>query len=1168
MRLSKIKLAGFKSFVEPTSIQLPSNLIGIVGPNGCGKSNVIDAVRWVMGESSAKHLRGDSMADVIFNGSTARKPVGTAFIELVFDNSDATIGGQFAEYGEIAIKRQVSRDGLSSYFLNGTRCRRRDITDLFLGTGLGPNSYAIIEQGMISRLIEAKPEDLRKFLEEAAGISKYKERRRETENRMRHARENLERLSDLREEVAKQLAHLQRQAKTAERYKLLREEERHAKAQLLALRWRALDGQAGQRDKAIKEQETALEAQVAVLRRIEADTEKQREAHAAASETFNAVQGRFYSVGADIARIEQGIKHANERRTEQEGDLAQAERDLADLQAHLDADQNKIGELNAALHTLDPEAQQAAERERGAAETLARAEHAMQAWQQDWEEHNRRQAAASQTMQVERTRIEHVESHLRRLRERIARFEVEQENLSPDALEQETTALSGQLEQVDHEVARLQEDIQAQLASIAAQRERNNGLSSELNEARSELQGLRGRHASLEALQQAALGQREGAVTSWLEQQGLHDAPRLAQVLDVEEGWERAVECVLGFHLEAVCVDGMDPVASVLDSLEHGSLGVVELARQQDSGPAAPATLLSKVNSEWRLDSLLAGVYAADTLSDALAMRSGLTSHESVVTPEGVWLGRAWLRVARDPDEKAGVLHREHELKELAGEIDALRGRVVELEQRLDEGHGLLQDHEEQREAALRKLGEANRHHAELKARLSGRRAQLEHVASRSTDIRKEAEEAKGLLATEEANLQGAHSRLGDAETAVQAMHASSETLVQRRDTCRHDLEQARSEARACHDAAHQIALKVESMRTALTSTQQNMGRMKSSLEQLGARREELRAALSQGEAPLQEMKRELETTLGRRVEVEAELGRARTAVEEIEEAMRRSADEHSGAEQKVDEVRGVLDQQRMAWQELNVRRQTLNEQVEETGFQLQALFDEMPEEANEAEWQQKVEKLDVRIQRLGPINLAAIDEFNEQSERKNYLDAQHTDVSDALETLENAIRKIDRETRTRFKETYDKVNAGLKEMFPRLFGGGHAYLELTGEELLDAGVTIMARPPGKRNSTIHLLSGGEKALTAVALVFAIFELNPAPFCMLDEVDAPLDDANVGRFCELVKEKAGDIQFVYITHNKASMEMAHQLIGVTMHEPGVSRLVAVDVDEAVAMVAV
>ncbi|MFP3874669.1 MAG: chromosome segregation protein SMC, partial [Thiohalophilus sp.] len=1165
MRLTKLKLSGFKSFVDPTTVPLPSSLVGVVGPNGCGKSNIIDAVRWVMGESSAKHLRGDSMADVIFNGSTSRKPVGQATVELVFDNSDGSLGGQYANYSEISIKRTVTRDGQSIYHLNGTRCRRRDITDIFLGTGLGPRSYAIIEQGTISRIIEARPEELRVFLEEAAGISKYKERRRETENRIRHTRENLDRLNDLREELDKQLAKLQRQAKTAERYKVLKEEERLLRAQLQALRWKGVDEQAKQNDNKIREQETALEGAVAKQRHIETEIEQQRGLHTEASDKFNEVQSRFYSIGAEIARLEQSIQHARERRTQQDQDLRQIEKDWNDAQIHVNADKQRIEELEAGLKEIEPDLQSAEQREQSANESLQRAEQAMQEWQQAWDDFNQQSAEPARQAEVERTRIQHLEQKLTQLQQRLEKAEQDLQQQSPERLQQEVEQLQQQLEQTGEQVNQAQQALTDKQAQITMLRESSHQVNTDLDQARSRLQDLRGRSASLEALQQAALGKDEGAVNDWLSGQQLQDAPRLAEEMEVDAGWERAVECVLGAHLEAVCVAGVDPLAEMLGSLQEGTLTLFDTHAPGPAGAAPHGTpLLDKVRAPWQLDALLGGIYAAESLAEALSLRGQLAAHESVVTREGIWLGANWLRVVKDQeqDQKTGILKREQELKSLDSQIQEENARVQALQEQMAQERERLRELEQERDDAQAQLNQASRRQAEQQTDLKARQGQMEQVQARQQALQTEQQELRAELERDQQELQASRGRLQEHLDTMSGLEQQREQLNSRRDALRQALEQARAQAQQVRSEAHEIKLRAEKQRTELSSTRQALERLDNQLTQLSGRRDELQKALAESEAPLKEMEQELADKLDKRVAVETELGEARRAMEAIEHQLRELEEQRVAAEQAAQTLRGELEEIRISQQEFRVRRQTLEEQINESGFALARLLDELPQEAEVSQWQEHVEQLEAKIQRLGPINLAAIEEFEQQSERKAYLDAQNEDLVQALKTLEEAIHKIDKETRTRFKETYDKVNSGLKDLFPRLFGGGHAYLEMTGEDLLETGVTVMARPPGKRNSTIHLLSGGEKALTAVALVFAIFELNPAPFCMLDEVDAPLDDANVTRYCDLLQHMSDRTQFVFITHNKVTMEVANHLTGVTMHEPGVSRMVAVDVDEA------
>lgn len=1166
MRLKSIKLAGFKSFVDPTTAHFPTNLSAVVGPNGCGKSNVIDAVRWVMGESSAKNLRGESMTDVIFNGSTARKPVAQASIELVFDNSDATLGGEYAQFAEISIKRVVTRDAKSDYFLNGIRCRRKDITDIFLGTGLGPRSYAIIEQGMISRLIEAKPEELRVYIEEAAGISKYKERRRETETRMRHTRENLDRLNDIREELDKQLAHLQRQAQSAEKYKEYKEEERLLKAQLQALRWQALDLQVGQRETLIRELEIRLEAVISEQRAADAALEKQRESQIELSDKFSEVQSRFYRVGNEISRLEQSMTHQRERLVQLKDDLAQAERSHQQATEHLQLDEAQLEDVRGQLLALEPEQALFQAQAEELAEGLAVAEERMQHWQQEWEQFNQSAAGSRQQAEVEQSKIQHMEQAIQRSRERVERLDNERKSLSAGPLADEVAVLNEQLAEVELQLEAGQEKVDAAASGITSQRERNNQLHNESDALKQRLQVLKGREASLEALQQAAMGQ-EGGVTTWLESTGLSRQPRLADQLQVDSGWERAVETVLGRSLQAVCVESLGSLADKLSGLAKGVITFVE-ARQASPSQGQAGKLLAAYVSGAGAASLLAGIYAVDDLGEALGLRERLAAHESVVTRDGLWLGAGWLRVIREEDSESGVLARKQELVRVIEELAQIEEQLADKQGALEEGREALRALELQREDSQRALSQLTRSRGDVQAQLGAKQVRLEQFTARSSRIEKEMEDVQAQLKLDQEQLAEARLVLQDALDAMGKDSSRREELLKERDAAREALDAARQRARSDRDASHQMALTMQALRTRETSLAQSIGRLQEQLASLAERREMLRESLLELESPGGEHQVQLEEQLGLRVEVEKEMATVRAELESVQHEFREHERKRQQAEQQAQQVRDMLQNQRMEWQNASSRRESLQEQIAEDQFDLPTVIDNLPEDATEKQWQEDLEKVSARISRLGPINLAAIDEYQAQSERKTYLDAQDADLREALETLENAIRKIDRETRTLFRDTFDRVNKGLQELFPKVFGGGHAYLELTGEELLEAGVAIMARPPGKRNSTIHLLSGGEKALTALALVFSIFQLNPAPFCMLDEVDAPLDDANVGRYARLVEEMSEKVQFIYITHNKIAMEMAHQLMGVTMHEPGCSRLVTVNVEEAAAMAAV
>ena len=1165
MRLKSIKLAGFKSFVDPTTTYFPENLTAVVGPNGCGKSNIIDAVRWVMGESSAKHLRGESMADVIFNGSNARKPVAQASIELIFDNSDATVTGEYGKFNEISVKRQVTRDGQSNYFLNNTKCRRKDIADIFLGTGLGPRSYAIIEQGMISRLIEAKPEELRVYIEEAAGISKYKARRRETENRIRRTRENLERLTDIRDELARQIERLSRQASAAEKYKQYKGEERLKGAQLKALRWTGLDGQVKQLDHVIGELDVSMEAKVAEQRHVDAEVERLREKHHEVQERFNEVQQHFYALGAEVARLEQSIQHQRERKQQLYEELDQVRASWKEADAHLRIDSEKVAELDAILAEREPELEMVSEQQEASSEALALAEETMQSWQQAWEEFNGKSGESRRQAEVEQSRIQHLDRSQERLRDRIDRLKKEQESLDAGPLAQEMRELEEQVEQYrgqSEENELRSESLQEEINQL---RRDNGDRGRQLDEAREKLQSLKGRRSSLEALQKAAMGD-DGAVSDWLTRHELDDEPRLADQLQVAEGWEKALEAVLGDSIQAVAVSGFDQLSDWLDDLSHGRLALVNPGAVK-AAAGSKATLLRDHVEGQAPEGLLAGVYVSDNLDAALTLRGQLEAHESVVTRDGIWLGPDWLKVAKEEDQEAGILERRRELEALVGEIETLQATVDDLKEQLESTREQISELEEEREEVQRQASRINRELGEINAQVSARQVRLEQITMRRERLSREMDETNEQLEQEQEQLKEARAVLAEALDAMETDSGEREALLTRRDALRLSLDESRQKARQDRDQSHQLAMEVQGARTQADSLRQNLSRLEAQVQMMAERKALLEEQTNDGDEPGTELQMQLEEKLEVRLEAEHKLAEARRELETVDHEMRNLEGQRGQFERQAQEVRSTMDQKRMQWQDLSTRRQTVAEQLAEQNFDLKTVLENLPDEADEQQWAQEMDMIGQRISRLGQINLAAIDEYQQQSERKSYLDSQNDDLEDALGTLENAIRKIDRETRARFKEYFDRINRGLQELFPKVFGGGHAYLELTGDDLLDTGVTIMARPPGKRNSTIHLLSGGEKALTALSLVFSIFQLNPAPFCLLDEVDAPLDDANVGRFCNLVSEMSAKVQFIYITHNKIAMEMAATLMGVTMHEPGVSRLVAVDVEEAAEMAA-
>ncbi|HXH55641.1 MAG TPA: chromosome segregation protein SMC [Gammaproteobacteria bacterium] len=1167
MRLDKIKLAGFKSFVDPTVLELRSPLVAVVGPNGCGKSNIIDAIRWVMGESSAKNLRGESMADVIFNGSSTRKPVGQATIELVFDNSDGSLGGEYARFAEISIKRQGTRDGQSAYFLNGTRCRRKDITDVFLGTGLGPRSYAIIEQGMISRVIEARPEELRAFFEEAAGISLYRKRRHETEIRMRHTRENLERLSDLRQELEKQLERLKRQSESAVRYQEYKIEHDRLEAELAALRWQVYNQKLQERAAEIRNLSIGLEEKLAMRTSLDLALEKQRILHTEKMDSWKIEQAEYYDLGTQIARIEQALQYHRERETALESDFSLTEQSYQRAGEQQRADEDRLSALKVAFENLEPNLESAKDFLEKSLSVQIEADEAMRNWNQSFEAFQQAAENPQRTAEVEKARIEQLERQSRDAKAQLDRLQREYADIDVARLEQNIAAL---------EEERLEKTSTTNSAStlgvistaLIEARDLIATKNQRLDALRGQLQTGLGRLASLEALQQAALGKTNDVVQGWLKSHNLLEAERLGQVLSVEPGYERAVETVLGSALEALCVPGIPAIAALVGELPSGNLAFIGADSFLDRGADhanRPDSLASKIKTDYSMDALFAGITVTDELLDALNKQKSLKAGESVVTREGIWLGSNWLKVFRGNDGHSGVLAREAELKALTALIEMHRSEIADIEVALAAAREEIANLEQKREECHQAQQAEARILNELTSKISTDRARLEHQRTRMARLLSESADQRQKLdlAEEETAISRLH-----LQTALDAMEGFTKQRVllqAERDNLRDVVRNANQNASEAKEKAHALALKEQTLVTQIKAIAEGLQRLEQQQEVIEERKIALQTQLQALNEPKILDRMRLDELLEKHVIAEDLVNQSRTALDALELEGRSLEKQRNVLEADAQRFRSELEEVKMDWQAIEVRCQTIQEQFGETANIAQVL-QTVPLEATEPVWAESLEQVTKRIERLGAINMAAIEEYQSESERKLYLDSQNKDLTEALETLENAIRKIDKETRERFKDTFDKVNTQFKILFPILFGGGQANLELMGEDILEAGVTVMARPPGKRNSSIHLLSGGEKALTAVALVFAIFQLNPAPFCLLDEVDAPLDDANVVRFCDLVKKLSETVQFIFISHNKLAMEIAHHLVGVTMKEPGVSRLVSVDVEEAVALV--
>ena len=1168
MHLKKLKLAGFKSFVDPTTVAFPSELVAVVGPNGCGKSNIIDAVRWVMGESSAKNLRGESMTDVIFNGSRDRKPVGQASVELIFENNEGRLLGEFSSYSEISIKRIVTRDSQSNYYLNGTKCRKKDVTDIFLGTGLGPRSYSIIGQGTVSRIIEAKPEDLRVFLEEAAGISRYKERRRETENRIKHTKNNLLRVTDLCDELGKQLERLKRQSSAAERYKTLKAQERLCKAQWHTLRWLKLSDEIAEFDKAISEHKLRLEVLLTKQNHIDISIEEKRATFQEANETLNLAQGEFYRVAAEITRLEDTIKHQQIRHRQLEEDLSRAKQEWQQANQHLEGNQQQANALMEAITSLAPKLAEFKEAYALSSALAEEFEAQREGWQTQWDVFVLHSAESSKVAHVEQSRIQQFEMSIKKTDLRLDKLNEEQQQLDVAPakkellnLDNECLLLDAQHDEMTLRFENVSDALKVRRLSLSTAEEN-------VHKTRSILAQSKAKEASLLQLQKSALGHDDTQANTWLAKHKLQSAKRLAQVVEVEEGFDGALEMVLGDKLQALCVDDISQLENSFQEIKKGCLTFVEPhASLRASVTRDKPALYQKVKTTHAVcQNLLSGIYVADTLAQALTWVSGIASHESIICKDGVMLGQGWCRVIRERDPRSGVIAREKAINELSDDLEL---QVIQLSKQQEELRllkGTIEKLDSERENSQKQCNQAFSLLSDKRSKIQVKKNQIEHIEKRLLIINSEQQGERVQKAKADEQLISSKELW---QTAMQSMEVDAqkrEELNAASQTINDTLTQHRRDVPKRRQALHELDVSLKTKQSELNSANAAMVREQSHIDVLNDRIEALVISNEQNSlSETKEYQRHLTQTLKAHGVIETTLTQAKGDLEMVKCALSEAEKEKSTFAASISHEQGNIESFRMDRQAVLIRRQTIEEALLETNHQLKTLIGEMPEEASINAWDDELKTFVIKIQCLGAINLAAIDEYEIESKRKTYLDEQFNDLAKALETLDTAIHKIDKETRLRFKETYEQVNLGFKALFPRLFGGGHAQLSLTGEDLLDTGVTVMARPPGKRNSTIHLLSGGEKALTAVALIFSIFQLNPSPFCMLDEVDAPLDDTNVTRFCSLVKDMSSQVQFIFISHNKVAMEMAKQLLGVTMLEPGVSRLVTVDVDEAMAI---
>ena len=1162
MRLNQIRLAGFKSFVDPTSIHVPGQLVGIVGPNGCGKSNVIDAVRWVLGESRAAALRGDSMQDVIFNGSGNRKALARASVELMFDNSLGRAGGQWSQYGEISVKRVLQRDGESSYYINGQHVRRRDITDIFLGTGLGPRAYAIIEQGMISRVIEAKPDELRVFLEEAAGISRYKERRRETESRLADTRDNLARVTDIRLELGAQIEKLDAQARVATRYQELQAELQLKQQLLWFLRRRDAAAERERHAQEIARQSNALEAGTATLREVESRVETARATHYGAGDSMNAAQAALYAANAEVARLESELRHVEETRQRLEYQHAERRTQLASWR-------EQRAQLTQALHLWVGRADGARQRVAEAQALLAaqgarlpEAERAFRVAQEQLSEARSQLLRAESRAQLEQANLAHLERGAQTLAQRGERLQGELQGLpQPDAAalaarEARRGDSDAAVAAAESALEELQRDCDARDAARA--------------EAAAALSAVSQEHAAAEAqlstLQQIQAAAEDNApLRDWLERNSLSALPRFWQRVRIEPGWEVAVESVLRERLHALDLAEGSRLDAVVADVPPVKAGVFRHGARAESPQLAGYTALSaKVHASsadlgGALADWFAHAYAFEGTPGAAA-RERLPAGAMLVNRAGHQFTRHTVAFHAPDPADAGLLARQAEIEalqtkvaELAQRVAAARtaetraraaldARMAELEAARDAlAERQQRRHEEQIE--LLKLQQAQERYRERSGQIAGELAEIAAEAGRDearrTACRAAAQRAGEEIAATRAQVEAVRTAHAGAESALAAQRLAGQQAE-----------------RAAQDAVfgeRECSAKIAEIDGSVRLIDQQIERAEAEVAKLT---EELSVD------PVPAVRAALETAVEVRIGREKVLAETRNAVEAAALALRGLEEERLQIEAGLAPLRERINELRLKEQAAQINHDQHAGQLSEAGADEARLAAEAERAPRPGSLQGEITRLAQAIGELGAVNLAALEELQSSQERKSYLDAQAADLDEAVRTLEDAIRRIDRETRELLRETFDSVNRHFGALFPVLFGGGEAKLVMTGEEILDAGVQVMAHPPGKRNTSIHLLSGGEKALTAIALVFSMFQLNPAPFCLLDEVDAPLDDSNTLRFCDLVRKMSAQTQFLFISHNKITMEMAAQLVGVTMPESGVSRVVAVDIEEA------
>ncbi|GAA4028900.1 chromosome segregation protein SMC [Actimicrobium antarcticum] len=1171
MRLTSIKLSGFKSFVDLTNFQVPGQLVGVVGPNGCGKSNIIDAVRWVLGESKASELRGESMQDVIFNGSSHRKPAGRASVELVFDNADGKASGQWGQYAEIAVKRTLTRDGTSTYYINNQAVRRRDIQDIFLGTGLGPRAYAIIGQGMISRIIEARPEELRIFLEEAAGVSKYKERRRETENRLHDTRDNLLRVEDILRELNANLEKLQAQAAVATRFREMQSDQEEKQKLLWLLRKNEANTEQQKFFRDIEKAQTELEGETAKLRHVELQLEQMRQSHYSAGDRMHQAQGQLYQTNAEIGSLEAEIKFVIESRS-------RLQSQLDSLTAQRDQWQRQGAQFGEDMAESELLLEEQGERVEQSRQTLQQHSERVPALEQAWRDAQQKSTESrAQIMQIQQ-RIELEAAHQRNAANILSGLAVRRERLMQ---EKSGLALPDNAHLVDATL--LLEEKKATLDEATMRLDEAQGQQPLLEEERRSAQAEVAAESASNARLDARLGalkqlqervQSQGKVQPWLNRHELDGLPRLWQKLRIEAGWETALESVLRERTAALELSNLDwakaffndapPAKLALFSASAATVGPITEA-VEGLQPLQNLLQLSDPGLRNLMQDWLCNVYVADDVESAFAGRDKLPAGASFITRQGHLIGKSSVRFYAADSEQDGMLARQQEIDNLTKQVraqyllaDAARSRSVQADAAMTQALQRLQEYRQQ-VATLTQSVHALQidvmKMSEVQARFNQRSGQ---IAADLAEIAEQENEQQQIKAESEATFEELDGELAERQEA----HEDGQTDFLHKEQ---QLADARQRLRDLERSAQEIDYAEKSQRSKIDE-------LRRSIATASEQAAQLTASLQQGHLELagldgQTAQAGLQSLLEKRTDQERALADARHELDQLSLQLRQHEDARMQSERSLQPQRDRIMELQLKEQAARLNQEQFAQQLIDAQADEVALAGKLHDDLRPSYLQGEVTRLTNAIIALGAVNLAALDELAEASQRKEFLDAQNADLTEAINTLQDAIHRIDKETRELLQDTFDKVNLHFAELFPILFGGGQARLTMTGDEILDSGVQVMAQPPGKKNATIHLLSGGEKALTATALVFSMFQLNPAPFCLLDEVDAPLDDANTERFCNMVKRMSVHTQFLFISHNKIAMEMAQQLIGVTMQEQGVSRIVAVDMESATSFAA-